>query len=138
MKADRLLAVIVAVLGTMWVLADELDDLFPKSNKVVAEGGGVKVFRLELDAAVKFALMNAAAEDIPITADIGSLEEQLLQFSQPLLSLILNFLYFLIHQFFPLLFHYYLTYLLLYRTKNILMFHTLSLSYFPLIIKFQN
>ena len=52
MKADRLLAVIVAVLGTMWVLADELDDLFPKSNKVVAEGGGVKVFRLELDAAV--------------------------------------------------------------------------------------
>jgi len=78
MKANRLLAVIVTVLGTMWILADELDDLFPKSNKVVAEGGGVKVFRLELDAAVKFALMNAAAEDTPITADIESLEEQLL------------------------------------------------------------
>jgi len=78
MKVNRLLAVIVAILGTIWMPADELDDLFPKSNKVVAEGGGVKVFRLELDAAVKFALMNAAAEDAPITADIGSLEEQLL------------------------------------------------------------
>ncbi len=78
MKVNRLLAVIVAILGTIWMPADDLDDLFPKSNKVVAEGGGVKVFRLELDAAVKFALMNAAAEDAPITADIGSLEEQLL------------------------------------------------------------
>jgi len=78
MKVNRLLAVIVAILGTIWMPADELDDLFPRSNKVVAEGGGVKIFRLELDAAVKFALMNAAAEDTPIAADIGSLEEQLL------------------------------------------------------------
>ena len=70
MKVNRLLAVIVAVLGTMWIPADELDDLFPKSNKVVAEGGGVKVFRLELDAAVKFALMNAAAEDARPISDI--------------------------------------------------------------------
>jgi len=78
MKAHHLLTVIVAVLGVGWGLADELDDLFPKSSKVIAVGRGVKVTRLELDAAVKFSLMNAAAEDAPITSDIRSLEEQLL------------------------------------------------------------
>ena len=82
MKANRLLTVTVtvtvAVLGVVWGLADELDGLFPKSNRVVAEGRGVKITRLELDAAVKFSLMNAAAEDVSIAADIRSLEEQLL------------------------------------------------------------
>ena len=78
MKANRLLTVTVAVLGAVWCLADELDDLFPKSNKVVADGNGVKITSSELDAAVMFSLMNSAAEDVPITAEMKSLEEQLL------------------------------------------------------------
>ena len=62
MKGNRLLTVTVAVLGAVWGLADELDDLFPKSNKVVAEGGGVKITSSELDATVMFALMNLKPE----------------------------------------------------------------------------
>ena len=78
MKANRLLTVTVAVLGAVWCLADELDDLFPRSNKVVADGGGVKITSSELDAAVMFALMNSAAEGTPITAEIKSLKKQLM------------------------------------------------------------
>ena len=78
MKANLLLMVIVVVLGTEWCLADELDDLFPKSSKVVADGNGVKITSSELDAALMLSLMNSSAEGVPITAEMKSLEKQLL------------------------------------------------------------
>ena len=72
------MSVAAACVLVCWGWGDGLDDLFPKSNKVVAEGQGVKVTRSELDAAVKFSLMNSAAEGIPLAVAPQALEEQLL------------------------------------------------------------
>ena len=71
-----MLMLVAAVFGAVWCQGDELSDLFPKSDKVVAEGVGVKITRVELDSEVKFSMMNAAAEEIPINVDQNTLEEQ--------------------------------------------------------------
>lgn len=78
MKANRILVLATAVFVAAWCQGDELSDLFPESNEVVAEGAGVKITRVDLDGAVKFSLMNSAAEDIPVIADQKTLEEELL------------------------------------------------------------